>query len=123
MVSRHRSPLKSYNGSLLRFDQRRRLDLGCNAADQVSVGSGEGLGAKMIGLMLVRPALPSDADGCVGVLALLPEYFTPSTHNDVRHGIGHPPRSIPHNRCRALARCCSLRPWTNYEQQALQLSR
>jgi GNAT superfamily N-acetyltransferase len=43
----------------------------------------------MVGLMLVRPALPSDADGCVGVLALLPEYFTPSTHDAVRHGISH----------------------------------
>ena len=38
--------------------------------------------------MLVRPALPSDADGCVGVLASLPEYFTPSTHDEVRHCIG-----------------------------------
>ena len=55
----------------------------------MSVNWGQGLGAKMVGLMLVRPALPSDADGCVGVLALLPEYFTPSTHDEVRHGISH----------------------------------
>jgi GNAT superfamily N-acetyltransferase len=41
----------------------------------------------MVGLMLVRPALPSDADACVGLLALLPEYFSPSTHDEVRHGI------------------------------------
>jgi GNAT superfamily N-acetyltransferase len=43
----------------------------------------------MTTLMLVRPALPADADGCAGVVTLLPEYFTPSTHHDARQGIGH----------------------------------
>jgi GNAT superfamily N-acetyltransferase len=41
----------------------------------------------MVRLMLVRSAHPSDADGCVNVLALLPEYFTASTHDEVRRGI------------------------------------
>ena len=40
----------------------------------------------MVRLMLVRSAHPSDADGCVDVLALLPEYFTASTHDEVRRG-------------------------------------
>lgn len=43
--------------------------------------------ATMVRLMLVRSAHPSDADGCVNVLALLPEYFTASTHHEVRRGI------------------------------------
>ena len=32
----------------------------------------------------VRRALPADVDGCVGVLASLPDYFTPDTHDDLR---------------------------------------
>jgi GNAT superfamily N-acetyltransferase len=41
----------------------------------------------MVRLMLIRSAHSSDADGCVNVLALLPEYFTASTHDEVRSGI------------------------------------
>jgi len=36
----------------------------------------------------VRLATRSDAEGCVEVLALLPDYFTPATHEEVRERIG-----------------------------------
>lgn len=39
--------------------------------------------------MLVRQGLPADADGCIGVLTLLPEYFARPTHQEVLQGIGH----------------------------------
>ena len=32
----------------------------------------------------VRPATADDLEGCVGVLAALPDYFTPDTHDDLR---------------------------------------
>lgn len=34
--------------------------------------------------MEVRPATDDDVDGCVAVLADLPDWFTPSTHADLR---------------------------------------
>jgi ribosomal protein S18 acetylase RimI-like enzyme len=37
----------------------------------------------------IRTASPLDIDPCVGVLARLPEYFTPDTHEHVRHGMTH----------------------------------
>jgi ribosomal protein S18 acetylase RimI-like enzyme len=32
----------------------------------------------------IRTARPDDVESCVGILAALPDYFTPSTHDDVR---------------------------------------
>ncbi len=37
--------------------------------------------------MLIRSALPNDADDCINLLVLLPDYFTESTHDQVRRGI------------------------------------
>lgn len=34
----------------------------------------------------VRPARPTDRDGCVAVLGQLPDYFTPDTHDQLRRG-------------------------------------
>ena len=35
----------------------------------------------------IRRATAEDADGCVAVLAALPDYFTPDTHDDARREI------------------------------------
>src|SRR5207248_6511854 len=37
--------------------------------------------------MEIRAALPDDVDACVAVVASLPDYFTPSTHDDVRRDL------------------------------------
>jgi ribosomal protein S18 acetylase RimI-like enzyme len=31
--------------------------------------------------------VPDDVDGCIAVLAALPEYFTPSTHDEIRRDV------------------------------------
>lgn len=41
--------------------------------------------------MELRAAVPDDAEACVSVIAALPEYFTASTHDEVRQGLAtHP---------------------------------
>lgn len=35
----------------------------------------------------IRAALPEDVDDCIGVLAQLPGYFTPDTHESARRGL------------------------------------
>ncbi len=41
--------------------------------------------------MQIRDTGPTDVEACVGVLVALPDYFTPSTHDEVR-------RELPHGR-------------------------
>jgi GNAT superfamily N-acetyltransferase len=41
--------------------------------------------------MQIRPAGCEDIDSCVSVLAALPEYFTPSTHDEVRRDLADNP--------------------------------
>lgn len=42
-------------------------------------------------MVLIRAAVPQDAEQCVHVVAALPDHFTPDTHDEVRVGVAKHP--------------------------------
>jgi ribosomal protein S18 acetylase RimI-like enzyme len=60
-------------------------------ASLARAGGGPVPWGRLAGVVSVRTAEADDVEGCVGVLARLPDHFTPDTHDEVRRDLpGHP---------------------------------